>query len=82
MLKSGSFDAKKNNKSSMVRKLGPLHILLCSSMFVSSRRMPDMAFNLFSAESFSPVFFFVVFVLLLEIFGTLTFGGGVFIIVV
>ena len=82
MLNSGSFDAKKNNKSSMVRNLGPLHILL---MFVSSssRKMPDMAFNLFSAESFSPVFFFVVFVLLPEIFGTLlTFGGGVFIIVV
>ena len=80
MLKSGSFDAKKNNKSSMVRNLGPPLILL---MFVSSRKMPDMAFNLFSAESFSPVFFFVVFVLLPEIFGTLlTFGGGVFIIVV
>ena len=63
----------------MVRNLGPPLILL---MFVSSRKMPDMAFNLFSAESFSPVFFFVVFVLLLEIFGTLTFGGGVFIIVV
>ena len=67
----------------MVRKLGLLRIPLCSSMFVSSRKMPDMAFNLFSAESFSPVFFFVVFVLLPEIFGTLlTFGGGVFIIVV